>query len=221
MKKTLLALASLLAVASSASASFSSSEMQFGAWAFPLSPGMSVLTFNQFDDMGGTRVLKGVELNIEGDMGALITAENNSVIPANNFAVGLTGIVNVNVGPLAGNLGILATSPIMPAAATDNAGVPNGSGPDFVNFGFISDTDSDSDFIGASPFWIGGGTIPGSVLGSGGFAAQGSADATINFVDFGTKGRVKLTYYFDVVPTPGATALLGLAGLVTIRRRRA
>ena len=148
-------------------------------------------------------------------------AENNSTIPANNFAVGLTGIVNVTVGPLASSLGFLTTSPIMPAAATDNGGIPNGSGPDFVNFGLVSDADSDSDFIAASPFWVGGGTIGGSVTGSGGFAAQGSADATINFVDFGTKGRVKLTYFFDVIPTPGATALMAVAGLVSVRRRRA
>jgi hypothetical protein len=223
MKKILFALASSLAIALSgagASASFSSMEMQVGAWGFPLSPGMQVLTFNQFDEMGGTRTLKGVQLEIEGDMGALITAENNSTIPANNFAVGLTGIVNVTLGPLAGSLGLLATSPIMPAAATDNGGVPNGSGPDFVNFGLVSDSDSDSDFIAPSAFWIGNSTINANVAGSGGFAAQGSADATINFVDFATKGRVKLIYFFDVIPTPGATALIAVAGLITIRRRR-
>ncbi|MBL8747279.1 MAG: choice-of-anchor E domain-containing protein [Phycisphaerae bacterium] len=218
--KNVFAVASVLAIAAGASASFSEMEMQTQSWAFPLSPGNDTVTFNKFDTMGGTRVLKGVLLEIDGSMQASITAENNSVIPVNNFAVSLTGIVDINVGPLSGGLGIIANSPIVAVSATDNGGIPNGMGLDFHNFGTVSGNDSDSAFGFPLPIWIGPGTIMGAVSGSGGFAAQGTSDATINFDNFGASGTAKLTYFFDAVPTPGSAALLGLAGLVSIRRRR-
>lgn len=220
MKKMICAMTGVLAIAAGASASFSDSEVQFDSWSFGLSPGSDTLSFNKFDTMGGTRVLKGVLLEIEGDMGAIITAENNSEIPVNNFAVSITGIVDVAVGPLSTSLGIVANSPIVAVGASDNGGLANGMGPDFHDFGFISDADSDSAFGLPSPAWIGPGTIGGTVDGVGGFAAQGTSDATINFDLFGTKGRATLTYYFDVIPTPGAASLIGIAGLTSIRRRR-
>lgn len=220
MKSTICAIAGVLAIAAGASASFSDSEVQFDSWSFGLSPGSDTLSFNQFDTMGGTRVLKGVLLEVEGDMGAAITAENNSDIPVNNFAVSITGIVDIAVGPLTAGLGIVANSPIVAVGASDNGGLPNGMGPDFHDFGYISNSDSDSAFGLPLPVWIGAGTIGGTVDGVGGFAAQGTSDATINFDEFGSKGRAKLTYYFDVVPTPGAASLMGLAGMVGIRRRR-
>lgn len=219
--KMVFAAAAVLAIGAGASASFTQMEMQTQQWGFPLSPGMASVTFNQFDTMGGTRVLKGVELRIDGIMGAAITAENNGQVPVNNFAVSLTGIVDIQVGPLSGTLGIVANSGIVPVGPTDNGGLANGMGPDFADFGTVSGMDSDSALGFPSPFWIGNGQIIGSVDGSGGFAAQGTSDATINFDNFGASGAAKLTYFYDVIPTPGTVGLVGLAGIAAIRRRRA
>lgn len=219
--KTLIAVASVLAVAAGASASFSEMEMQVDTWKFPLSPGSDTLDFVKFDTMGGTRILKGVSLEVIGVIGAAITAENNSDIPVNNFAVSITGIVDIDVGPLSASLGIVANSGIVPVGASDNGGVPNNSGPDFADFGFVSDSDSDSAFGLPLPFWIGPGMISGSVKGVGGFAAQGTSDATINFDLFGSEGRAKLVYFYDVIPAPASAGLMGLACIAGIRRRRA
>ena len=40
-------------------------ESQTMDWDFPLSPGQATLMFDQFDDMGGTRVLEGVSMSFD------------------------------------------------------------------------------------------------------------------------------------------------------------
>lgn len=225
MKNTLLAIGAVLAMAGGAQASFSQMEMQSQGWDFPLSPGSTSVTFNQFDTQGGTRVLKAVEVSIEGTIQAAITAENNSTIDANDFAVSITGIVDFNIENASVGLGINTVSSPIPVTATDNGGSPNGSGTDFADFGMVSGSDNDSALVfpfpppGLLP-WIGNGTVSGTINGSGGFAAQGSADATINFDLFSAFGTAKVTYFFDVIPTPGTIGLAGLAGIAALRRRR-
>lgn len=220
MKNVLFGVATALTVAGGASASFSTMQMQTQSWSFPLSPGSALVTFNQFDPQGGLHILKAVLLEVDGTMQASITAENNSTIPVSNFAVSMTGLVNFSLGPLSGTLGIIANSPVVSVGASDNGGVPNGSGLDFHDFGTISGSDSDSALGFPLPFWIGTGVITGSISGSGGFSAQGTTNATINFDNFGASGTAKLTYFYDIIPTPGSVALIGLAGIAAVRRRR-
>lgn len=222
MKTSSIAVLAGLAVAVSGSAAVAASsnqESQTKPFAFPLSPGNQVLTFDQFDTMGGLRVLKAVELLFSGGMQANVTAENDSALLVNDFGVNMTGFVSVNVngGLLSGNFGLFdAQGPVM-AAASD--GVPD-SGPDFFDFGLLSDSGNDSDLSGPAPAWIGLGTFNATVMGSGGFATSGTSDATIKFSNFATQGDVTVIYYYDVIPTPGAAALFGLAGLAGLRRRR-
>lgn len=52
------------------------------------------------------------------------------------------------------------------------------------------------------------------------FAITDSTDATYQFAASRTEAYGVLFYQFTVVPTPGAAALLGLAGLAGVRRRR-
>ncbi|MBL8747280.1 MAG: choice-of-anchor E domain-containing protein [Phycisphaerae bacterium] len=225
MKNTVLALGMVLAASAGAQASFSEMEMQLQEWSFPLSPGNTQVQFQQFDTQGGTRILKAVSVEMEGKISALITAENNSTIDANDFAVSVTGIIDFSIANASLGLGINAVSSPIPVTATDNGGLPNGMGPDFADFGMVMGSDTDSALVfpfpppGLLP-WIGNGVVIGTISGSGGFAAQGSADASINFDDFGAFGTAKVTYFFDVVPTPGSMALIGLAGLAAVRRRR-
>ncbi len=202
-----------------ASASSTFSEVQNQPFAFPLSPGAQILNFNQFNDMGGLRVLKAVELAFSGSMQANVTAENNSALLVNNFGVNMTGFVSVNVngGLLSGGFGLFDSQGPVNAGASD--GVP-GSGPDFFDFGLLFDSGNDSDLAAPAPAWIGLGMFAANVSGSGGFATSGTSDATINFADFATAGTVTVTYYYDVIPTPSAFALFGVAGFAMARRRR-
>lgn len=144
MKHTVLALGVVLAATAGAQASFTEMEMQVAQWAFPLSPGDTTVTFKQFDTQMGIRVLKAVGVEIEGKISAMITAENNSTIDANDFAVSITGIVDFTIENASLGLGINAVSPVMPVTATDNGGVPNGMGTDFADFGMVMGIDSDS-----------------------------------------------------------------------------
>jgi hypothetical protein len=210
-----------LAVGASGSTALATTfmEMQSQPYGFPLSPGNQTLFFNQFDDLGGTRLLKAVELQFSGSMQAQVTAENDSALLVNNFGVNMTGFVSVDVngGLLTGNFGLFDSEGPVAAGASD--GVPD-SGPDFFDFGLLSDSGNDSDIGFPLAAWIGGGTFPANIMGSGGFATSGTSDATIKFSNFGTSGDVKVIYYYDIVPTPGAAALFGFAGFAAFRRRR-
>lgn len=218
--KSFVACAAVLAATAGTQASFSSSEMQSQNWGFGLSPGSQTLTFNKFDTLGGTRVLKGVEFQFEATIGANVTAENDSAISVSNFGVNLTGIatVDINGGLLNGTAGIIQNAGPVSVGATD--GIP-ASGPDFHDFGLLSGTDSDGSLAFPNPAWIGPGTFNADVDGSGGFATSGTTDATIRLQNFGAEGFVKVIFYYDVVPAPGAAALFGLAGFAAARRRRA
>ena len=218
---TFIALAGLAVGASGSTALAANTfmEMQSQPYGFALSPGNQTLFFNQFDDLGGTRVLKGVELQFAGSMQAQVTAENDSALLVNDFGVNMTGFmsVNVNGGLLNGSFGLLdAQGPVI---AGPSDGVDD-SGPDFFNFGLLTDSGNDSDLVAPSAAWIGGGTFPANIFGSGGFATSGTSDATIKFSNFGGGGTVKVIYHYDVIPTPGSAALFGIAGFAAFRRRR-
>jgi hypothetical protein len=177
--------------------------------------------FDQFDTMGGTRVLKSVTLEIDATIGADVTAENNNLQAAPEFGISLTGFAEVAL------LGLEATANINTVQASggvggsDNAGVPDGMGPDFFDFGTVSGMDSDDDTVGMMlAAFIGNGMITASVTGNGGFAVTGASNSTLDVDNFGASGTIRLIYEFNVIPTPGAAGLLGLAGIAAVRRRR-
>lgn len=217
MKNFVISAVGVLAVAAASSANIM--EMSSQGFGFGLSPGGTVLTFNKFDTQGGLRILKAVELQVEATIGANVTAENDSMIEVSNFGVNLTGLVDVaSIGGLAATLGIVQSAGPVSVAATD--GVAE-SGPDFHDFGALFGNDSDSDLaIFGLGIFEGPGTFDVNVDGSGGFATSGTTDASIRLQGFGAEGAVKVIYYYDLVPTPGSAAMLGLAGLVGLRRRR-
>ncbi len=76
-----------------------------------------------------------------------------------------------------------------------------------------------------SGWQAGAGTISGSsaIIGISlgiGSGWGGSFAGAVDNVSFGFTGGAAYTFNFEVVPTPGAMALLGLGGLVAARRRR-
>lgn len=215
MKKVMTA-AAVLGVAGAASATtIETQTLNFG---FPLSPGNETLTFNQFDDLGGSRTLTRVELILDATVTGDATAENDSSLPAPNFTLDLTGLIDATFSTLSATAGI-NNQFAQALDASDNGGVANGSGPDFHDFGNVggSDADDDNEFSSFASY-IGTGTIDADVNGSAGFSFSGTTDATLGIDNLGATGTVTINYYW--VPAPGAAALLGLGGLAAARRRR-
>lgn len=192
-------------------------QVQQQAFGFPLSPGSQQLVFNQFDDNGGLHVLKNVTLIVEATIGANVTAENDSPIDAPLFGVNINGSVTASFGGLFAIV-LLNDTQFAPVGPSD--GVP-GSGPDFHDFGFLSDSGDDTKRANANfAAFIGNGTINADVNGGGGFSVTGSTDSTLVITDFAASGLVTIIYTYNVIPAPGAMALLAAAGLVGVRRRR-
>lgn len=159
---------------------------------------------------------------VEGEISANVAAENDNVDPAPEFGVNLTGNLNASIASLSGNFGVFQAAASGGVAGTD--GVPE-SGPDFFDFGLLGDSGSDDDTIGGMDpgvaAFLGDGTIDANVFASGGFAVSGASNSTLFITDFQVNGTVTLDIVYNIVPTPGAVALFGLAGVAATRRRRA
>lgn len=185
-------------------------------WAFPLSPGNTIVNLAQFDDMGGDWVLKEVCIEWSATVGAAATAENDSTLAAPDFQLNLAGFVTV-VGPEVN--GFAGINEVRNQALAPSDGIA-GSGPDFHNFGLVTDT-SGALIVTANlaPF-IGNGTVAYTINGSAGFSFAGTTDATLGITDLGANGFVSITYKYSIIPAPGVAALFGFAGLAATRRRR-
>ncbi|MBT8486935.1 MAG: choice-of-anchor E domain-containing protein [Phycisphaerales bacterium] len=194
-------------------------ETQNESFGFPLSPGAAVISFDKFDDLGGLRVLEQVTMRLDGFIGAEVTAENDSVIPAPDFGVSIGGFMSINFDSLAAALGFDRTF-LTDGSVTPSDGV-QGSGTDFWDFGTVSDSgfETDSTTTGLSAF-VGPGTIDANISAAGGFSVVGSTDSTMVLNNFRAEGTVSVLYEYSVVPGPGAAAFLMLGGGIGLGRRR-
>jgi hypothetical protein len=187
-------------------------------------PGSQMLNFNQFDDNGGLYLLTKVTLELNATQGANITGENDTEAPG-SIAANLNGTVSATGGGLSATALLSTSDGPYAVGATDY--IP-GSGPDFYDFGFISDTESDTDILtdppdDLSPF-IGLGTIGIDIAGSGGFSISGVTNSTNVVTEFGNDGSATITYEYTVVPEPAtigmlATGALGMFGVILRRRK--
>ena len=190
-------------------------------FSFSLSPGSQTLTFDKFD-MGPGYTLTGVYMEFYIEMGANVTAENDSDI-SGAITVSLTGNASAAGMGLSANAALNAneTSP-SPLAPSDGVA---GSGADFWDVGYLGDLDTQTDSLNSGlAAFIGSGTFDVDVNGNGGYAFTGPTDATLTISEFGTEGYVEIyyTYTESQVPEPGTIILAGscLAGMVGVVRRK-
>jgi len=221
-QRSLASIAALGAVGVLASAASADVETQTLDFMFPLSPGGTTLTFDQFDDQGGLRELKSVKITIDGEIGANIVAENDSDLPAPDFSVAIVGQLSVDFADLSAMAmfdEVFASGGLAPSDGVE------GSGPDFFDFGFVSAAGSADDMVMGSPAeladFIGNGTIDADVAGAGSFVFFGATDVSFQITNFMALGTVTVEYTYNLIPAPSGLALLMGVGLAGRRRRRA
>jgi len=187
---------------------------------FPLSPNSATLSFEQFDDHGGLCTLQSVTLYLEATEEANVASENNSAIPG-LVTLQLTGFLTGD-GPAGLSTTVLMSVTEGPVSLDPSDG-ETGSGPDFHDFGLLTESGSDSHILttGLGPF-IGTGFIDIEIFGSGGFVLSGIADSRLTIAGFRAFGDATITYEYQCIPEPATLILLtaGGVGLILRRRRR-
>jgi len=212
-----------LTVAALATSASAATVTQNDTFSFPLSPGSDTITFDAFRSVAGWNAnwqLQEVQLNFDITISGDVTAENNSALAAPGFGLTLNGSATVDFATLGGFAAINTVAASGPLGATDNGGTPNGSGPDFFDFGNVSDSFmGDDDTTSVAPYDVVG-TIDAIINANAAFGFTGTTDATLDVANLMASGNVEIVYIYDVIPTPGAVSLAGLAGLAALRRRR-
>ena len=192
---------------------------QSETYSFQLAPGGTTVTFEQFDELDGDRPLVGVEVSFRGTAQVDVTAENDAGVPAPDVAAALLSTLSLDVADLALDLALERTIATGGLAASD--GVP-GSGPDFFDFGTISDSGEATAFVSAPgdiDTFAGTGTITADITGAGDWLVVGISEGTVIGQNFMASGDLAITYTF--VPAPAGATLLAVAALPLRRRRRA
>lgn len=178
-------------------------------------PGSTTVFVPSFDDSLGT--LTRVTLTISAAIRAQVTAENQST-QNNQFTTRISGSVSAD-GP--GDLDANATMSFL--SQPINVGPSDGvalSGPDFANFGTVSAAGTAAQQLNGGFEAFTGPAMPVLVSTIGQFRVSGEGNSTIKVGSFGADGAVIVTYEYSPIPTPGAAALLGVGGLLALRRRR-
>ncbi len=191
------------------------------------------LTFDKFDDLGGTLTLQSVKVKMELEISnGSATVDNDGVDPASvTIEFGASGAISSSDVPLldAGFQPVTSDVDVFTAGnynLSANDSDPDGqfdndNGPDNATLNVVPDSDMDMGFIAPSLIsnYVGAGATFDvlvevdtlfNILGQGGVAGS--------FVPVSASGNVMITY--EYIPAPGVMGLAGLAGLAAARRRR-
>lgn len=203
----LLVAASVLAVSTAASAAIQIHTIPFGPSAVPFA-GSADLPL--FDDHNGNYVLKSILFQYDVSMRAHVVAlsqANDQII-----TIGVSGNTSADDGLLfnfGGGIFQTADSPVL------NSG-------DIYDFGVVKGLYSDNTVINnpvLMALYTGVGTFTVDYAGAGLFGVVGSGNALLEITEFEADGSLTVMYEYNIIPAPGALALVGLAGLLGRRRR--
>ncbi len=192
-----------------------------------------IISVATFDSSLGT--LQSVSITLTAWETAQIAIENNtdSTVSA-QVDLGATIRLGVDyddngilaIGERTLLLALSYTSPTTTLAPSDNGGTPNGSGPDFYDYGLFSiPAESESALLTSNlSKFIGNGvsTWDSLMTAAGGFTITGASNATATISNYMAYGSVQATYTYVPIPEPHSAVLglVGVLGLTMIRRRR-
>lgn len=189
------------------------------------------LTFDEFDDLGGTLTLTSIQVLVELNVqDGVLVLDNDGVDPASGTYEfgGKSDISSTDVSlldaafqPVTGELEALTTGAFnLDGNVGDGPNDFDPSPPDGVQVDGLAQSDNDSGFIAAALFAQYIGTSTFDIL----------LDAT-QWSDFGAIGGIEyavtpvsadgeVTVVYNYVPEPATMGLLSLGGLALLRRRR-
>ena len=198
----------------------------------------SSLTFNQFDDAGGWRILSSIELraNTTAVGGALRLDNDQTSAASGSVNFGSQTLLSSNDVVMRNTSGEIFQSTSLRAtgSASINLGADDGDtevggtsnysqvGVDFGSYTGGTTNSSASGFVKSSYFvdYIGSGTFAVSVDASqvADYSSFSGVQAQIDPLT--SSGSMTIIYTYTAVPEPAAMALLGLTSIPVLRRRR-
>lgn len=225
-----LPLTAAAAIAATAIASTASADVvtqtRFYDWSLPAGP--ATLTFNQFDDQGGDRVLEAIRMRFDGDVAMEVVVENygtdsfesgewfleatHSVVAFFQDGGPTVGLGGIALDGITGDLGAGSGSPF---------GAP-GDPVVIESFGDTVSVDRDIDG-GFFDYFSGDGSVSALMAAFSDFLvtppANGNAIISAFSNEASHNGVVTLEYEFSVIPAPAAGLLLAGLGFAGRRRR--
>lgn len=173
----------------------------------------------QFDTQNGTRTLDCVEIFLKGTVSGSASAESLDNEPA-TVTLALQATISLSLGMTQLAVVIPVANAMFNASAFDGSIDFGGtSGATFSNLNQMDQTSVTLTAPADLAPWIGGGSVALAGEAQGQSFATGAGNLVTIFMTDGAM-EYTVTYSFTVVPTPGAAALAGIAGLVALRRRR-
>jgi len=226
--RKVLGVAALVAATGAASGQFMTMQTQsFG----PQTPDFLIpLTFNQYNgdiaDLISIEII--VNLSVQGG-NALVDNDSNDPATVNvQFGTSVSvssmdvNLINTMFNPIGANVAVLVNEVVnLDPTTGDPTDEPNNTGlPDSQLILGPVGMASSSDFVNAAVWagYVGAGTFNILVDGDTEFSISGGTGVSAGFSPQTASGDITVIYKF--IPAPSTAALLGLAGLVGVRRRR-
>lgn len=229
MLKKALAIATLLAGSMSANAALITQTISMSA--AQTTNFTESFDFNKFDDMGGTRILNSVTLELEGMVSGSASAES---LDASATTISLTLGANMTLETTDGTV-LVTTLPVVDedfAASAFDGGIDFG-GTSGATFSSLSASQTETSVYTAGlddailALFIGSGTLSTILDASGASSASGAGNLITQFSTL-AEGSLVVTYDWSAAPTPSVSepasvAAIGLAlvgfGFASRRRR--
>jgi len=216
-----ISLAAVVAIAGSAAAGPLLTESYDGTFDLTTTNWSETFDIQGFDSQGGNRILKEVYVFLGGDVQGDALAESLDNAPATielNLQATLTLSLDATGDELAEVIPVVNTS----FNADSFDGEIDFDGPSGVSFVGLSGSAMEDETYSMQSIldqFIDVGTVSLNADATGSSFGSGAGNLITQFMtEAGLEYKVE--YRYNLIPAPGAAALLCLGGLVAVRRRR-